>query len=56
MDIVNLIANTYKLELAEANEQKILFKAQIEIYKNEIKQLKEQLQAANDEIAKLRNE
>lgn len=56
MDSLNLIASIYKRELADANEQKILFKAQCDIYKNEIEQLKEQLKRANDEIAKFRNE
>ena len=35
---------------------KILYKVQCSIYENEIAQLKEQLKAANDEIAKMRNE
>ena len=56
MDSINLIANFYKQELADANEQKILYKTQCELHKQEIQQLKEQLKQANDEIAKFRNE
>ena len=56
MDSINLIATFYKQELADANEQKILYKAQCELHKQEIEQLKEQLKQANDEIAKFRNE
>lgn len=56
MDSLNLIATFYKQELADANEQAILYKAQCELYKQEIEQLKEQLKQANDEIAKFRNE
>ena len=56
MDSINLIATFYKQELADANEQKVLFKTQCELYKQEIEQLKEQLKQANDEIAKFRNE
>ena len=56
MDNLNLLAIQYKQELADANEQKILYKVQCSIYENEIAQLKEQLKAANDEIAKMRNE
>ena len=56
MDSINLIATFYKQELADANEQKVLFKTQCELYKQEIEQLREQLKQANDEIAKFRNE
>ena len=56
MDSINLIATFYKQELADANEQKILYKTQCELQKQEIQQLKEQLKQANDEIAKFRNE
>ena len=56
MDSINLIANFYKQELADANEQKILYKTQCKLYKQETEQLKEQLKRANDEIAKFRKE
>ena len=56
MNSLDILANIYKQELADANEQKVLFKTQCELHKQEIAQLKEQLKRANDEIAKFRNE
>ena len=56
MDNLNVLASIYKQELADANEQKVLFKTQCEIYKQEIEQLKKQLQEANEKIAKLEAE
>ena len=56
MDSLNLIATFYKQELADANEQKILYKTQCELYKQEIEQLKEQLKQANERIVDLESE
>ena len=56
MDKLNLLATIYKQELAEANEQKILFKAQCDIYKKEMEQLQEQLKQANQRITDLEAE
>ena len=56
MDSINIIANIYKQELADANEQKVLFKTQCELYKQEIAQLKEQLKQANEKILDLEAE
>ena len=53
MDSLNLIANFYKQELADANEQKILYKTQCELHKQEIEQLREQLKQANERILDL---
>ena len=53
MDSLNLIATFYKQELADANEQKILYKAQCELHKQEIEQLREQLKQANERILDL---
>ena len=53
MDSINLIATFYKQELADANEQKILYKAQCELHKQEIEQLREQLKQANEKILDL---
>ena len=53
MDSINLIATLYKQELADANEQAILYKAQCKLYKQEIEQLKEQLKQANEKIMDL---
>ena len=54
MDVMNLISNIYKQQLAEANEQKILFQAQCEIYKAKIEQLEQQLKEKNEEIFKMK--
>ena len=56
MDSINLIATFYKQELADANEQKVLYKAQCELYKQEIEQLREQLKQANEKILDLEAE
>ena len=56
MDSINLIATFYKQELADANEQKVLYKAQCELYKQEIEQLKEKLKRANERIVDLESE
>ena len=56
MDSINLIANFYKQELADANEQKILYKTQCELHKQEIEQLREQLKQANERILDLEAE
>lgn len=56
MNSLDIIANIYKQELADANEQKVLFKTQCELYKQEIAQLKEQLKHANERIADLEAE
>ena len=53
MDALNLLATHYKLELADANEQKILFKAQCDIYKKEIEELKKELKEKNEKIENL---
>ena len=56
MDSINLIATFYKQELADANEQKVLYKTQCELYKPEIEQLREQLKQANEKILDLEAE
>ena len=56
MDSINLIATLYKQELADANEQAILYKAQCKLYKQEIEQLREQLKQANERILDLEAE
>ena len=53
MDSINIIATLYKQELADANEQKVLYKTQCKLYKQEIEQLKEQLKRANEKISDL---
>lgn len=54
MDTINLISSIYKQQLADANEQKILFQAQCEIYKAKIEQLEQQLKEKNEEILKMK--
>lgn len=56
MDSINLIATFYKQELADANEQKVLYKTQCELYKQEIEHLKEQLKRTNERIVDLESE
>ena len=56
MESINLIATFYKQELADANEQKVLYKTQCELYKQEIEQLREQLKQANEKILDLEAE
>lgn len=56
MDSLNILATLYKRELADANEQKVLYKAQCELYKQEIEQLKEQLKRAKERIVDLESE
>lgn len=56
MNSLDILANIYKQELADANEQKVLFKTQCELYKQEIAQLKEQLKQANEKILDLEAE
>lgn len=53
MDALNLLAIHYKQELADVNEQKILFKAQCDIYKKEIEELKKELKEKNEKIESL---
>lgn len=43
MDALNLINSIYKRELADANEKKVMLEAQCEIYKQQVKQLKNEL-------------
>lgn len=42
MDAINIITEIYKQELAQANQQKVLFQAQCEIYKQQIEKLKKE--------------
>lgn len=55
MDTLNVLAKIYKIELAEANEQKILFQAQCEILKNKIEELEKLIKDKDEEIARLIN-
>lgn len=63
MDTTNLINNIYKQEVANLMEQKVLFHAQLEISKTEVKQrddkineLQEQLKRVQEELDETRKE
>lgn len=43
MNVIDIISNMYKNELAEANHKKIIALAQCEIYKKRIEQLEVEL-------------
>lgn len=49
MEVANLLSKVYKAALADANEQKILFQIQCEIYKKQIEELEAKLKEANKE-------
>lgn len=44
MDAINIIAELYKQELAQANHEKILYQAQCKIYKQQIDTLKKEIE------------
>lgn len=49
MDAINIIAELYKQELAQANHEKILYKAQCALYKQQIDTLKKELEELKKE-------
>ena len=54
MNIIDIISNMYKKELAEANHKKIIALAQCNIYEQRIKQLEKQLKEKEEQLAILR--
>ena len=44
MDAINIIAELYKQELAQANHEKILYQTQCKIYKQQINALKKEIE------------
>ena len=54
MNVIDIISNMYKKELAEANHKKIIALAQCNIYKQRIKQLEKQLKEKEEQLAILR--
>ena len=44
LNLLNTICTTSKRELADANEKKVMLEAQCEIYKQQVEQLKKQLE------------
>ena len=49
MDAINILAELYKKELAQANHEKILYQAQCEIYKQRIDILKKEIEELKNE-------
>lgn len=56
MDTTNLLNTIYKQELADAMEQKVLFRAQFEISQQNSKAKDKTIQELKNEITELRNE
>ena len=54
MNVIDIISNMYKNELAEANHKKIIALAQCNIYEQRIKQLEKQLKEKEEQSAILR--
>ena len=54
MNVIDIISNMYKKELAEANHKKIIALAQCNIYEQRIKQLEKQLKEKEEQLAILR--
>lgn len=46
INLLNAICKSYKRELADANEKRVMIEAQCEIYKQQVEQLKKQLEEA----------
>ncbi len=44
MDAINIIAELYKQELAQANHEKILYQTQCKLYKQQIDALKKEIE------------
>ena len=54
MNVIDIISNMYKNELAEANHKKIIAVAQCNIYEQRIKHLEKQLKEKEEQLAILR--
>ena len=54
MNVIDIISNMYKKELAEANHKKIVALAQCNVYEQHIKQLEKQLKEKEEQLAILR--
>ena len=50
MNVIDIISNMYKNELAEANHKKIITLAQCNIYEQRIKQLEKQLKEKEEQL------
>jgi len=56
MDATNLVSNIYKQEVANAIEQKVLFKAQLQIKQEELNQKYKEIEKLKTEINMLQDE
>ena len=54
MNVIDIISNMYKKELADANLNKIIALAQCAVYEQRIKQLEKQLIEKEEQLAILR--
>ena len=53
MNVIDIISNMYKNELAEANHKKIIALAQCNVYEQRIKQLEKQLKEKEEQLIAL---
>ena len=53
MNVIDIISNMYKKELAEANHKKIVALAQCNVYEQHIKQLEKQLKEKEEQLVTL---
>ena len=56
MNILNSVLVLYKKELADANELKLLYQAQLEQEQQKAQQLEEQLRERDEQIKELRQQ
>ena len=56
MDLLNSVLVLYKKELADTNELKVLYQAQLEEHKKRIQQLEQQVQAQEQQINELQQQ
>ena len=54
MNVIDIISNMYKNELAEVNHKKLIALAQCNVYEQRIKQLEKQLKEKEEQLAILR--
>ena len=53
MNVIDIISNMYKKELADANHNKIIALAQCSVYEQRIKQLEKQLKEKEEQLTTL---
>ena len=53
MNVIDIISNMYKNELAEANHKKIIALAQCNVHEQRIKQLEKQLKEKEEQLTTL---